>query len=56
MTNKKTFFQKLCNLFNSESQKEKQLNEILDDPKMLQNIYLKVLEMQNQNREIFYIG
>ena len=50
------FFGKLKELFNDKSKEEKQIQKIIDNPILLNNVYLKVLELQSQSKYPSYLG
>jgi len=53
---KKTFLEKLKELFDSKEKQEKQIQKIIDNPILLNKIYFKVLEMQANISSNTYIG
>jgi hypothetical protein len=51
----KTFLEKLKELFN-KSKEERQVQAVINNPILLNHVYLKVLEMQNNISPKSYIG
>lgn len=54
MENKKTFFEKLKEFFRPSD--EEKVQAVINNPTLLNNVYLKILEMQNNTSKNTYIG